>query len=122
MNDELREQIRNNLNLKDIYELLEIWRINNRVVWSDTTFEVLREILKERIGEIPPQDEPILESKGDTEENDVDYGLEEWEANLLNDENQPELYDTLDVLKLIHNVNKVAFAAIAVYILLGLLN
>ncbi len=114
MNDELREQIRNNLNLKDIYELLEIWRINNRVVWSDTTFEVLREILKERIGEIPPQDEPILESKGDTEENDVDYGLEEWEANLLNDENQPELYDTLDVLKLIHNVNKVAFAAIAV--------
>ena len=124
MSNELREQIRNNLNLKNIYELLEIWKINNRVVWSDTTFEVLREILKERMGEVPPQDEPIFENNQDSEvENDnVDDGLEEWEAQLLDDENQPELYDTLEVLELRDNIDKVAFAAIVVYILLGLLN
>ena len=124
MSNELREQIRNNLNLKNIYELLEIWKLNNRVVWSDTTFEVLREILREWVKEIPPQDEPILESKGDSEEenDDMDDGLEEWEANLLEDENQPELYDTLEVLKLRDNINKIAFAAIVVYILLGLIN
>ncbi len=120
MSDQLREEIRNNLKLKDIYELLEIWRINNRVVWSDTTFEVLRELLEERIGEVPPQDEPILENKEDFEEKD--NRLEEWETRLLNDENQPGLYNTLDVLKLRHNVNKVAIAAIVVYLLLALLN
>lgn len=120
MSDELRKQIYNNLKLKDIYELLEIWRVNNRVEWSDTTFEVLREILKEKIGEIPPQDDPILESIEDSEENDD--GLEEWEVNLLDKENQPELYDTLEVLKLRHNVNTIAIATIIVYVLLALLN
>src|SRR6266545_2519870 len=84
MSDDLRQQIYNNLKLKDIYELLDIWRISNRVVWSDTTFEVLREILNKRIGEVPPQDEPILESEEETEENDdVNDGLEEWEPNYL---------------------------------------
>jgi hypothetical protein len=123
MSNELREQIRNNLNLKNIYELLEIWKTNNRVVWSDATFEVLKEILKERIGEVPPQDEPILENKEDSEESDdINDGLEEWEAKLLDDENQPELYDTLDVLRLRDNIDKVAFAAIIIYVLLGLLN
>ena len=119
MSHELREQIRNNLNFKNIYELLEIWKTNDRATWSDTTFEVLREILKERIGDVPPQDEPILESDVVSE---IDDELEEWEAKLLNDENQPELYNTLDVLKLRDNINKVALATIVVYILLGLFN
>lgn len=63
--------------------------------------------------------EPILESKWNPEEND---GLEEWEANLLDNANQPELYDTLDVVMLRQTLNKVAVASIIVYILLGLLN
>jgi hypothetical protein len=123
MSDELREQIRNNLKLKNIYELLEIWKINDRVAWSSATFEVLKELLKERIGEVPPQDDPILESKDDSEENnDINDGLEQWEADLLDNENQPELYDTLDVVTLTQTINKIAIASIVVYILLGLLN
>jgi hypothetical protein len=118
MSDELRNQIRNNLSLKDTNELLEIWKTNNRVEWSDTAFEVLREVLRERVKEIPPQDEPILEHK----EEPIDDGLEEWEAKLLDTENQPELYDTLEVLKLRGDINKVALGAIIVYALLGLLN
>jgi hypothetical protein len=123
VSDQLREQVRNNLNLKDIYELLEIWRVNNRVIWSETTFEVLREILKERIGEVPPQDDPILESDdSENENNEVEDGREEWEAKLLEDENQPELYSVAEVLKLKDNINKVAIGVIVVYVLLGLLN
>jgi len=119
MSDELRNQIRNNLSLKDTNELLEIWKINDRVEWSDTAFEVLREVLRERVKETPPQDEPILEHK---EEPMQDDGLEEWETKLLDDENQPELYNTLEVLKLRDNINKVAIGVIIVYVLLGLLN
>lgn len=48
--------------------------------------------------------------------------LEEWEEKLLDDDNQPELYDTLEVLNLRDNLNIVATAVIVVYIALGLLN
>jgi hypothetical protein len=119
MSEELRGQIRNNLSLKDIDELLDIWKTNNRVEWSDTTFDVLREMLGERIGEIPPQDEPILEYKENIRGDD---GIEGWEEKLLDDDNQPELYDTLEVLSLRDNINKVAVAAIVIYILSGLSN
>jgi hypothetical protein len=92
MSQELRGQIRNHLSLKDIYELLEIWKTNDRVEWSDTTFDVLKELLNERIGELPPQDEPILEHEDASIEKDR---LDEWETKLLDDANQPELYDPL---------------------------
>jgi hypothetical protein len=119
MSKELREQIRNNLILKDTYELLEIWKVNNHVEWSDLTFEVLREILWERIGEVPPQDEPILENK------EIAQGIrnfEEWETRLLNNEIQPELYNPLEILRLRDNINKLIIGVVVVYILLALLN
>ncbi len=119
MNEELREQIRNNLKLKDIYELLEIWRINNRVVWSDTTFEVLREILKEKIREIPLQEKPILEEEEIIQDN---HGLKDWEVILLNKESQPELYSPVEVITFGRNVNRLAIAVTVVYILLAFLN
>ncbi|HJR79774.1 MAG TPA: hypothetical protein VJ821_06865 [Anaerolineales bacterium] len=120
MNNELRKQIYSNLNLKETDELLSIWQSNNRTLWSDETFEVIKEILQERNVEIPEQGRLIDETN--KEEVLKDEGLEEWEEKLLDDENQPELYDTLDVLDLIDNINKVAIGAIVAYILLGLLN
>jgi len=119
MSEELRKQIHNNLGQKDTYELLEIWKTNDRVEWSDTAFEILEEILRERVKEIPPQNEPVLEHE---EESIQDDGSEEWEVKLLDDENQPELYDTLEVLKLRDYINIVATGVIIVHVLLGLLN
>jgi hypothetical protein len=119
MSEELREEIRNNLNLKDIYKLLEIWKTNNRTEWSDTTFEVLREILKERIGEIPPQDPPIIEQENDGKDSD---GLEDWEAQLIDNKDQPEFYDPLEVISLKRNIDKLVIVVAIVYILLALLN
>lgn len=46
-------------NQKATSELLEIWKTNNRLEWSDATFEVIPEILKSRGIEIPPQDGPV---------------------------------------------------------------
>ena len=51
-----------------------------------------------------------------------DDGLEEWEEKLLDDKNQPELYDTLEILQLRDNVKTLSVAVIVVWILLGLLN
>lgn len=115
MNSELRKNLYRKFETKETEELLEIWKINNRVEWSDLTFDVIEEILKERDEELPSQNEPILEY-GEEE----DDGLEEWEAKLLDDENQPELYDTLEVLTLKDRIVTVVKAAVIIKVLLGI--
>ena len=65
------------------------------------------------------QENEIDEKKEIANERD---SLEEWEEKLLDDNNQPELYDTLEVLELRDKIDKVATGAIVVWILLGLLN
>ncbi len=120
MSNELRQQMHNELSLRETEDLLEIWRTNDHEEWSDTAFEVVKEILSERLGEVPPQELPSDEQED--EESLEDDGLDEWEAKLLDDENQPELYNTREFLRIKDNIDKVAFAAVIVYILLGLLN
>lgn len=61
MSEALRKQIYNNLNLKNTDELIEIWRANDRVEWTEDAFDVVRIILMERLGEVPAQAEPVLE-------------------------------------------------------------
>jgi len=119
LNEELKDSIRSNFNLLDTYQLLEIWKTNDRVEWSDTAFEILRGILRERIGNAPSQDNPILEYQKESEINKKDHS---WEEKLLDDDNQPELYDTLQVLDLLGKINKVAIAVVIINILLGLGN
>ncbi|HSB02084.1 MAG TPA: hypothetical protein VLE49_15650 [Anaerolineales bacterium] len=119
----LREQIHDNMNLKETDELLEIWQNNHRFEWSDDAFEVIKDVLKERGVDIPEQDEPLYKAEEETsdEETSDDDELEEWEAKALDDENQPDFYDALEVIMLKDNINKVAKAAIVVYALQSLL-
>jgi hypothetical protein len=114
MSKDLHEQIYENLNLKDTDELLEIWQTNNRGEWSDVAFDIVREILTKRIGELPPQNEPVT---GPEKEEKVDeLGLEEWEAKLIDNESQPDFYDTLEVIEFRKTINKVAIAVVVLNI------
>jgi len=115
MKAELRGQIYSNLNSKDTEELVEIWKTNDRVEWSGLAFDVLEEILKERLSSLPEQDEHILEKQDDEE-------LEEWQAKILDSDTQPELYDTLEVIDTLDSINKVAKAAIVIYAFVGLVS
>jgi hypothetical protein len=124
-NEELRRQIYSNLNLKETDELVYIWQANNRYEWSYEAFEIIRAILQERGVQIPKQDEPIYErsepdesSPGEAFEDD---GLDEWEAKALEDEDQPEFYDTLEVITLKDKINRTIKAVIVVYALQNLL-
>jgi hypothetical protein len=58
MSDDLRKQIYLNFSQCETEELLEIWRANDRYEWSETTFDVIGEILRERGVEPPPQGKP----------------------------------------------------------------
>ncbi|HLO32916.1 MAG TPA: hypothetical protein VK249_27475 [Anaerolineales bacterium] len=120
MSNDLRDQIYNELNLRETEDLLEIWQTNDHEEWSETAFEVIKGILIERLGEVPPQELP-----GDEQEEEEileDDGLEKWEAQLLDDKSQPEFYDTLEVITLKDSINKTAKAVIVVYALANLIN
>jgi tetratricopeptide (TPR) repeat protein len=49
----LREQIYKNLDLRDTEELLEILRENDSEEWDDEAFDIIKEILRERLGKVP---------------------------------------------------------------------
>ena len=117
MSENLREQIRKTMELKETDELLDIWQANNRLEWSNETFDVIKDVLLGRREEIPEQDEPVYEIE---EEEGLDDDLEDWEVNALDAENQPEFYNVVDVILLKKRVNMTAKAAIVVYLLVGL--
>ena len=119
MNDDLRSQIYRSLDQKETDELLEMWKKNDHVEWSDIAFEVLAEILRKRIDDLPTQDNPINEV-ADKKEETADDGLEHWEAKLLDNENQPDFYDTVEVLDLNKNINRMAKIYGVVFIVLTL--
>ncbi|MBI5297427.1 MAG: hypothetical protein HY869_18265 [Chloroflexi bacterium] len=118
MNADLRSQVRNNLSIKETDELLDIWQANDRAAWTDITFDLLEEILRERLGEVPPQ--VGLPTQAVAEEGKMSRnGLAEWEERLLADDNQPSFYDPIEVVSLINMLNKVALAAIVLNGFLG---
>jgi hypothetical protein len=106
MSNSLRKQIYSNFNLKETDELVEIWKENDRVEWSEDAFSVIQEILQERLGELPPQDEPILEYEDENDEDEADFDF------LIDDENPPEFYNPHEVLSLENWLNKAAIASI----------
>jgi len=109
MNNELRNQIYDSLNLKDTDELLGIWQTNDHLEWSDSAFDSIRKILTKRGIEIPEQDEPILE---EIEEDVLQkrYNITEEEWRIINDERPPEFYDPFDVVII---TKRIEFAAVA---------
>lgn len=118
MNDEFREQIYNELNLRETEDLLEIWQTNDHEEWSETAFDVIKEILGERLVEIPPQESSDDEPDEIFENDDLD----EWEAKALDDESQPEFYSTFEIIDLKSKINKTAKVVVVVFALMNLIN
>jgi hypothetical protein len=62
MRDEaLDKQIYERMNLLETDKLTDIWAKNDRLEWSDLTFEVIKEILQGRSVALPPQNDPAQE-------------------------------------------------------------
>ncbi len=119
MSNDLRKQIRNSFNLKETDELLEIWQKNDRVEWSEAAFSVIEDILRERLGELPAQNEPIVEYK-DIEEDEGVESETDFEV-LIDDENPPEFYNPHNVLRLEKWLYKAAIASIVASVVSSLI-
>jgi len=91
MSEELRDQIYSSMNMKDTDELIEIWETNNRYEWTDTAFDVVHQILLNRIDELPEQNDPVFEEKGeDDKDNQEDSHEDEAETPKLSEVADPD--------------------------------
>jgi hypothetical protein len=118
MSDDLRKQIFNTLNLKDTDELMKIWQANDHVEWSDKAFEVISEILQERLDHLPKQNEPVYEhlKKDFTDNFDETSPLRKF----LDLKNAPALYDPKEVLWLDIWLNRAAIVAVVITVISSL--
>ncbi len=83
----LRKQVFEQMNFKETDELLEIWRNSNRKKWTEVALDVVKEILIDKLGEIPP--EQTMEEEIEKIEEDVSTAIPgkntfHNEKNLLN--------------------------------------
>jgi tetratricopeptide (TPR) repeat protein len=85
MSDNRREQIRKNLIAKETGELLDIWQNDDLGKWDESAFDIIKEILLERLGYLPPQSiemqlSQILDGVDEhLEKNELDKALSECE-------------------------------------------
>ncbi len=121
MNSDFYQQIYSNLDLKETDELLEIWKTNDRVEWAEEAFQAIKEILAKRAVEIHEQSEPVYEHDQDEEEFD-ENNFSEVELKIIDDENPPDFYDPLEVLKLTKWIDLAAKVVIVLYIVFNLMN
>jgi hypothetical protein len=52
MRNDIRNQIYRNLNQKQTEELIKIWQSQDHNAWTETAFELVEEILQDRIGDL----------------------------------------------------------------------
>lgn len=118
MNADLHRQVYESMDRRETADLLEIWRTNDRVNWSDEAFQVISEILRSRGVELPAQNAPVLAHDEDADD-DID-GLTQAELRIIDDENPPDFYDPLEVLTIARWLRIAAIGAIVLALLTGL--
>ena len=122
MPDDFRRQLQDRFEQKDTAELLALWQQNDRVKWSSQTFEVIEKILRARLGEVPPQNEPILESTAESEDQKEVVNPASPLYPYLASENAPVLYKPRDVLRLERWLNRLAWVFAGFRLLYGLVS
>jgi len=104
MNDDHRTQIYRKLNQEETEVLVTIWQTNDQFEWSETAFEVIQEILEERMGELPTQNEAV-------------YTQDEEYSAYLFDENTPILFEEREVLSVATWLERAAIASVIISII-----
>lgn len=113
MNDDsLRKSIFENFSFKETDELLEIWQGNKRDEWSDLSFDVIEQILRERGVEIPPQDDSAAEPESEE--------IDEIEETPSTPNNQPTFYKPQELLFYIDAASVTAWVVLVAYTVSGL--
>lgn len=99
MDQSLRKQIYKNMDLKETDELLDIWHEHNTNEWREEAFQIVKEILLQRLGDIPPvpkkrPDQELLEKiEKNIEKLKLKNALQECNRALTRFPDSAELYN-----------------------------
>ena len=112
MSNDHKEQIRKNIIAKETEELLEIWQNDDTDEWDENVFEIIKEILLDRLGHLPPQSieaqiSQILDRVDKyLDNNELDKALNECETAIQLDPDfsvtynyRGEIYDEMGMLE-----------------------
>ncbi len=112
MSNNRKEQIRKNIIAKETEELLEIWQNDDTDEWDENVFEIIKEILLDRLGHLPPQSieaqiSQILDRVDKyLDNNELDKALNECETAIQLDPDfsvtynyRGEIYDEMGMLE-----------------------
>ena len=115
MSNDLYKQIYNYFNSKETDELVEIWKTNDRVEWSEAAFDAIKEILEQRLIEFPSQNEPIFDKdkKGDIYDENTPFD------KYTDPTNAPILYKPKEVLWMNYWLNRIAIPAIVITVIVS---
>jgi hypothetical protein len=111
MSDNQRQQIYNTLNQEDTETLVAHWQRNNHVDWTDQAFEVMAEILRGRLVELPTQDKPVYDATEEEIEEQEEEDSEDVEDESEEEENEgsgPVFYEPQEVLSLVEWLDRAA--------------
>ncbi len=90
MDDRLRAQIYNNLNLRETDDLLEIWQTRDIEEWNEDTFDIIEEILLARLGSVPVRSNSIRAEKTINREETAEvYSFDVFEDLRISEFNDP---------------------------------
>lgn len=112
MSNNRKEQIRKNLLAKETEELLDVWQNDDTDEWDEIVFEIIKEILLDRLGYLPPQsiETQIFQILDRVDEylknNELDKALSECETAIQLDPDfaitynyRGEVYDEMGLLE-----------------------
>jgi hypothetical protein len=126
MSDEMMKSIRSAMQDKETDELIQIWLVHDQTAWTDEAFEVVKELLIERLGKLPDQNMPMDGAENDLPEEE-NIGFQKTESvedklfgkiyTKINGDIQSEEFFTKR-----HNtlINIAAIANVLAYVILGI--
>jgi hypothetical protein len=126
MSDEIINEIRTVMQFKDTDELIYIWQSNNHYEWTDEAFTVVREILLERLGELPAQNEPVYDkSSAIPEKKEFDQEIIDFPKGKIFEKLYTKISGEMDTEKFFNNrhntmINIAIAANILAYIILAI--
>ncbi len=104
MDEKRREQIRSRLLQRETGDLLDLWQSGDEDGWESGFFDILEEVLRERLESIPPQSvamrvRRILSAVDEQfERGELEKALEGSQAAVQFDPNSAEAYNTLGMV------------------------
>ena len=120
MSEDLRSQILHHFQAYRVEELVEIWTTNDRTELSEQAFEVIGEILSERLNSLPPQNQPVTDIPEEEPDEKLFFVVEAGSERFLDPDLAPVFYRPKEVLWMNYWLNWAAKAAVVIMILISL--